>query len=90
VCKITENPNGEMNHQQTAEFFVEKPFLSTSNKSKAYQAKHQMDNSDFFDFESTVLQEFVPAGQTIKPVLLHGFATFEEGIPPKIYGITIE
>jgi len=45
----------------------------------------------FFDCESTVLQEFVPAGQTIKPaLLLRGFATFEEGIPPKMYGITIE
>jgi hypothetical protein len=42
----------------------------------------------FFDCERTVLQEFIPAGQTIKPVLLlHGFATFEEGIPPKMYAI---
>jgi hypothetical protein len=38
-----------------------------------------------------VLQEFIPACQTIKPILLLcGFATFEEGIPQKMYGITIE
>ena len=37
-----------MNQQLIAELFVEKPFLSTSNKSKAYQAKHQMNNSGIF------------------------------------------
>jgi hypothetical protein len=45
----------------------------------------------FFECESTVLQEFIPEGQTIKPaLLLHDFATFEEGIPPKVYSITTE
>ena len=37
-----------MNQQLTAELSVEKPFLSTSNKSKAYQAKHQTNNSGIF------------------------------------------
>jgi hypothetical protein len=69
---------------------VEKPFLSTLNKTKAYQAKHHTNNRDIFWLWEHCSSEFIPAGQTIKPVLLlRGFTTFQEGIPPKIYGITI-
>jgi len=79
-----------MNQQLIAELFVEKPFLSTLNKTKAYQAKHHTNNRDIFWLWEHCSSEFIPAGQTIKPVLLlRGFTTFQEGIPPKIYGITI-
>jgi hypothetical protein len=37
-----------MNQQLIAELFVEKPFLSTLNKTKAYQAKHHTNNRDIF------------------------------------------
>jgi hypothetical protein len=65
-----------------------KPVTNCRTLWKSHTSNKQV---TFFDCESTVLLEFVPAGQTIKPVLLLcGFATFEEGIPQKIYGITIE
>jgi hypothetical protein len=45
----------------------------------------------FFECEDTVLQEFVPLGQTVQPaLLLGGFATSEEGSPPKMYGMIAE
>jgi len=78
-----------MNQQLIAGLSVEKPFLSTSNTTKAHEAKHQTNNRDIFWLWEHC-SEFIPAGQTTKPVLLLRGFTFEEGIPPKMYGITIE
>jgi hypothetical protein len=67
------------------------PFSPHPTKARHIRLNIKRTTVPFFDCESTVLQEFIPAGQTIKPVLLlRGFATCEEGIPPKMYGITIE
>ena len=80
-----------MTQKLPAVLFVEKPVLSMSSKRKAHQAEHQGTTVIFFDCEDTVLQEFVPPGQTVQPALpLGGFATSEEGSPPKMYRMIAE
>jgi hypothetical protein len=79
-----------MNQQLIAELLVENPFSPQPKKARHVSLNIKR-TTLIFDCESTVLQEFIPEGQTIKPsLLLCGFATFEEGIPPKVYGITTE
>jgi hypothetical protein len=79
-----------MTQKLIAELYLKSPFSPHPTKARHIRLNIKRTRVTFFDCESTVVQEFIPTSQTIKPaLLLCGFATFEEGFPPKLYGITI-